>query len=93
MLIIWSCQKTPVDGASVPEEEKEGHAWLQEGEKPKDLVVIGSFYNGPAIVENWANSHITQLKNELTHHHHHQFPFPGYQRLLGLLAASSSLHL
>ncbi|KAH9676391.1 Plant cysteine oxidase 2 [Citrus sinensis] len=36
-----------VDGASVPEEEKEGHAWLQEG----------------------------------------------YQRLLGLLAASSSLHL
>ncbi|KAL9427371.1 hypothetical protein AB3S75_029544 [Citrus x aurantiifolia] len=40
------------DGASVPEEEKEGHAWLQEGEKPKDLVVIGSFYNGPEIVEN-----------------------------------------
>lgn len=41
----------PVDGASVPEEEKEGYAWLQEGEKPKDLLVIGSFYNGPEIVE------------------------------------------
>lgn len=40
-----------VDGASVPEEEKEGYAWLQEGEKPKDLLVIGSFYNGPEIVE------------------------------------------
>uniref|UniRef100_A0A5B7ADC0 cysteine dioxygenase n=1 Tax=Davidia involucrata TaxID=16924 RepID=A0A5B7ADC0_DAVIN len=41
-----------VDGVSVAEEEREGYAWLQEREKPEDLVVVGAKYSGPKIVEN-----------------------------------------
>ncbi|XP_022774467.1 plant cysteine oxidase 2-like isoform X2 [Durio zibethinus] len=44
--------KFSVDGATVPEEEKDKHAWLQEREKPEDLTVVGALYTGPEIVEN-----------------------------------------
>lgn len=45
--------KFSVDGVSVPEEEKDGYAWLQEREeRPEDLAVIGAMYRGPTIVEN-----------------------------------------
>ncbi|KAJ6364950.1 hypothetical protein OIU76_029848 [Salix suchowensis] len=40
-----------MDGVSIPEEEKEGYAWLEEREKPEDLTVAGEHYEGPAIVE------------------------------------------
>ena len=40
-----------VDGVSVPEEEREGYAWLQEREKPEDLTVVGATYRGPKIVD------------------------------------------
>lgn len=40
-----------VDGVSVPEEEREGYAWLQEREKLEDFAVVGAVYNGPMIVE------------------------------------------
>ncbi|KAJ6934910.1 hypothetical protein NC652_010019 [Populus alba x Populus x berolinensis] len=40
-----------VNGVSIPEEEKEGYAWLQEREKPEDLTFVGELYGGPAIVE------------------------------------------
>lgn len=44
--------KFPVDGVSVPEEEKEGYAWLQEREaEPEDIAVVGAMYKGPKIVE------------------------------------------
>lgn len=39
-----------VDGVSVPEEDREGYAWLQEREKPEDLTVDGAPYKGPKIV-------------------------------------------
>ncbi|KAA8548005.1 hypothetical protein F0562_004434 [Nyssa sinensis] len=39
-----------VDGMTVPEEEREGYAWLQEREKPEDLVFAGALYGGPKIV-------------------------------------------
>ncbi|PSS33703.1 Plant cysteine oxidase [Actinidia chinensis var. chinensis] len=39
-----------VDGSSVPDEERECYAWLQERENPEDLTV-GAPYNGPKIVE------------------------------------------
>ncbi|KAG5535062.1 hypothetical protein RHGRI_022993 [Rhododendron griersonianum] len=41
----------PVDGAPVPDEEKESHAWLQERDDLEDLTVVGAPYNGPRIVE------------------------------------------
>lgn len=41
-----------VDGVTVPEEEREGHAWLKEREKPEDLAVVGAMYRGPRVVEN-----------------------------------------
>ncbi|XP_041004545.1 plant cysteine oxidase 2-like [Juglans microcarpa x Juglans regia] len=41
-----------VDGASVPEEEREGFAWLQEREiKPEDVSVVRARYRGPEIVD------------------------------------------
>ncbi|KAJ4707493.1 plant cysteine oxidase 2 [Melia azedarach] len=40
-----------VEEVSVPEEEKESYAWLQEREKPEDLTVDGDIYSGPKIVE------------------------------------------
>ncbi|XP_041008355.1 plant cysteine oxidase 2-like [Juglans microcarpa x Juglans regia] len=40
-----------VDGVSVPEEEREGHAWLQELDQPEDLEVVGALYIGPEIVD------------------------------------------
>ncbi|XVF60462.1 hypothetical protein PTKIN_Ptkin08bG0048800 [Pterospermum kingtungense] len=40
-----------VDGVTVPEEEKDKHAWLQERDKPEDLAVVGALYTGPEIVE------------------------------------------
>ncbi|XP_011012756.1 PREDICTED: 2-aminoethanethiol dioxygenase-like [Populus euphratica] len=40
-----------VNGVSIPEEEKEGYAWLQEREEPEDLTFVGELYEGPAIVE------------------------------------------
>lgn len=49
-LIIFLFDKA-VNGVSIPEEEKEGYAWLQEREKPEDLTFVGELYGGPAIVE------------------------------------------
>jgi len=38
------------DGVSVPEEEREDYAWLQEREiTPEDLAVVGAKYAGPKI--------------------------------------------
>lgn len=48
MLVLWELS---VDGVSVPEEERESHAWLQEIEKPDDLAVVGASYRGPKIQE------------------------------------------
>ncbi|XVF14227.1 hypothetical protein REPUB_Repub09cG0040100 [Reevesia pubescens] len=42
----------PVDGVTIPEEEEDKYAWLEEREKPEDLTVIGALYTGPEIVEN-----------------------------------------
>lgn len=50
-LILCLSLAISVDGVSVPEEEREGHAWLQELEEPKDLEVVGAMYRGPEIVE------------------------------------------
>lgn len=42
-----------VDGVTVPEEDKESYAWLQEREiLPEDLAVVGDPYRGPKIVKN-----------------------------------------
>ncbi|XP_030530864.1 plant cysteine oxidase 2 isoform X1 [Rhodamnia argentea] len=43
-----------VDGASssVPEEEREDYAWLQEREMPEDFTVVGFPYRGPIITTN-----------------------------------------
>jgi cysteamine dioxygenase len=49
-LIIFLSDKA-VNGVSIPEEEKEGHAWLQERETPEDLTFVGELYGGPVIVE------------------------------------------
>lgn len=44
----------PVDGVTIPEEERSGYAWLQERtERPEELLVDGAPYSGPKIVENW----------------------------------------
>lgn len=40
----------PGDGILVRENEKESFAWLEEREKPSDLVVLGAPYRGPKIV-------------------------------------------
>ncbi|KAM1076044.1 hypothetical protein ACFX19_024018 [Malus domestica] len=42
----------PDGGVSVPEDEKEGYAWLEDIEKPEDLAVDGAKYRGPEIQEN-----------------------------------------
>ncbi|XVE68058.1 hypothetical protein DITRI_Ditri09bG0038500 [Diplodiscus trichospermus] len=44
--------KFSVDGVTVPEEEKDKYAWLQEREKPEDLIVGAAKYTGPEIVED-----------------------------------------
>ncbi|XVF16547.1 hypothetical protein REPUB_Repub10bG0041400 [Reevesia pubescens] len=41
-----------VDGLTIPEEDKDKYAWLQERENPEDLAVVGALYSGPEIVEN-----------------------------------------
>ncbi|KAK3227596.1 hypothetical protein Dsin_007458 [Dipteronia sinensis] len=41
-----------VDGVTIPEEEREGYAWLQERENPREIAVVGDIYRGPKIVEN-----------------------------------------
>ncbi|KAE8678458.1 Plant cysteine oxidase 2 [Hibiscus syriacus] len=43
---------TDDEKVSIPEEEKEKLDWLQERDKPEDLVVVGAVYTGPEIVEN-----------------------------------------
>ncbi|EEF45021.1 Protein C10orf22, putative [Ricinus communis] len=41
-----------VDGVSLPEEEREGYAWLQERTKqPDDFKMVGELYRGPKIVK------------------------------------------
>ncbi|CAN1845138.1 Plant cysteine oxidase 1 [Linum perenne] len=42
---------TQEDGLAVAEEEKEGYGWLQERERPEDLVVRGELYRGPPLVK------------------------------------------
>lgn len=50
ILIICFYLKISVDGVSVPEEEREDYAWLQEREiTPEDLAVVGAKYAGPKI--------------------------------------------
>lgn len=39
------------DGISVPDEDTEGYAWLQEREKPEGLAVYGMPYCGPKIAK------------------------------------------
>ncbi|XP_030469955.1 plant cysteine oxidase 2-like [Syzygium oleosum] len=41
-----------VAGVSVPEEERDKYAWLEEREKPEELAVVGAMYGGPMFVEN-----------------------------------------
>lgn len=41
------------DGVSVPEEERESYAWLQDkGKQPEEFAVVGELYGGPKIVEH-----------------------------------------
>lgn len=40
-----------VKSISVPEEERDGYAWLEERDRPKDVTVVGEVYSGPKIVE------------------------------------------
>lgn len=40
-----------VEGASVPEDEKESYVWLKEREMPEDLKFIRALYNGPQLVK------------------------------------------
>ncbi|XP_058736305.1 plant cysteine oxidase 2-like [Vicia villosa] len=42
----------PVDGTSIPEEEKKEYEWLEEREKPESLQVIVKMYSSPKIMEN-----------------------------------------
>ncbi|XP_009342866.2 plant cysteine oxidase 2 [Pyrus x bretschneideri] len=42
----------PDGGVSVPEDEKDGYAWLEEIEKPEDLAAVVAEYRGPRIQEN-----------------------------------------
>ena len=51
ILIIHLILEFSADGVSVPEEEREGYAWLQERDKLEDFAVDGAAYNGPKIVE------------------------------------------
>ncbi|XP_050220732.1 plant cysteine oxidase 1 [Mercurialis annua] len=45
--------KFSVDGVSVPEDETEGYAWLQERENtPEELYIVGELYRGPRIIKN-----------------------------------------
>jgi len=36
---------------TVSEEERDGYAWLEEIERPKEVTMVGALYNGPKIVE------------------------------------------
>lgn len=40
-----------VEGVLVPEEEREGYAWLEERERPKGIAVVRAKYRGPLFVE------------------------------------------
>ncbi|XP_010551864.1 PREDICTED: plant cysteine oxidase 1 [Tarenaya hassleriana] len=41
-----------VDGVIIPEEEREGYAWLRErDDNPEDLNVVGALYRGPKVDE------------------------------------------
>lgn len=40
-----------VDAGLLPEDDKEGYAWLEAREKPEDFVVVGAMYRGPRIME------------------------------------------
>ncbi|XP_027151086.1 plant cysteine oxidase 2-like [Coffea eugenioides] len=40
-----------VNSISVPVEERDGYAWLEERDRPKDVTVVGEVYSGPKIVE------------------------------------------
>ncbi|KMS99178.1 hypothetical protein BVRB_2g047160 [Beta vulgaris subsp. vulgaris] len=42
----------PVDGKSELENEKDGFAWLEEREKPRELAVVGAPYRGPKIMDS-----------------------------------------
>ncbi|KAK9278461.1 hypothetical protein L1049_028026 [Liquidambar formosana] len=39
------------DTRLLPEEDRQGHAWLEEREKPDNFIVDGAMYTGPKIVE------------------------------------------
>ena len=40
-----------VNSISVPVEERDGYAWLEERDRPKDVTVVGEVYSGPKIAE------------------------------------------
>ncbi|KAE8655778.1 Plant cysteine oxidase 2 [Hibiscus syriacus] len=50
--MTFSGTLTADEQVSIPEEEKDKVAWLQERDKPEDLVVVGALYTGPEIVED-----------------------------------------
>ncbi|KAK6920820.1 Cysteine oxygenase/2-aminoethanethiol dioxygenase [Dillenia turbinata] len=37
------------DVDSIPEEEREGYAWLEERERPESFAVVGAIYHGPKL--------------------------------------------
>lgn len=52
-LILGLLSANSVDGVSVPEEERESYAWLQDkGKQPEEFAVVGELYGGPKIVEH-----------------------------------------
>lgn len=53
MDIMWLVQShITVDGKSELENEKDGFAWLEEREKPRELAVVGAPYRGPKIMDS-----------------------------------------
>ncbi|KAL3525960.1 hypothetical protein ACH5RR_014332 [Cinchona calisaya] len=40
-----------VNSLALTEEDKDGYAWLEERERPKDVTVVKAVYSGPKIVE------------------------------------------
>lgn len=41
-----------VGDAALVTGEGEGYAWLEERERPDDVLVVGAKYSGPRIVEH-----------------------------------------
>ena len=48
--MLFRSFQTPADGITIAEEEEKSYEWLQERDKPEDLIMIGVMYGGPEIV-------------------------------------------